>query len=112
MWASIMRQVIYEQEKFLKVDYDIRKTLFDFIRWAEMDLNEEDFKKFWFKIDIVEDNTLLLYLLYEPNEDERILTWHIYLQEELNKFFKEVDLGDLKISLIVECNDLWKKAEG
>lgn len=104
-----MRQIIYDQEEFLKVDYDIRKTIFDYVRWAEIELVNEDFKKFWFKIDIVKDDTILLYLLYEPEEDERILTWHIYLQECLGDFIKEsgADLGDFKILVIVEASDLW-----
>jgi hypothetical protein len=102
-----MRQIIYDQN-FLKIDYDIRKVLFEFCRWTEIELVEEEFDHFWFKIKIV-DGTILLYLLYRNVEDERILTWHIYLQEELNKFFKEVDLGDLEIVIIVECADLWNK---
>ena len=107
----MMRQVIYDQEEFLKLDYDIRKVIFEFIRCAEMDLVDEEFDHFWFRIDTIEDDTILLYLLYEPDEDERILTWHIYLQERLNKFIEdcEVDLGDFKIVFIIECYDLWNK---
>lgn len=105
-----MRQIIYNQEDFLKIDYEIRKSLFDFIRWAELDLVEEEFDHFWFRIDIIKDDVILLYVLYRNAEDERILTWHIYLQECLEKFIKEsgVDLGDLKILVIVESNDLWE----
>lgn len=108
-----MRKIIYQSE-FLDIDYGIRNTLFNFIRRVEMELVEEEFDHFHFKIDIVEDSTLLLYLLYRNVEDERILTWHIYLQECLGKFFEKskVSLKDLKICVIVECNDLWKKAEG
>lgn len=106
-----MRRVIYNQEDFSKIDYYIRKAIFEFIRCAEMNLVDEDFDHFWFKIDLVDDNMLLVYLLYKPIEDERILTWHIYLQTRLNEFIEEseVDLGDLKIAFIVECEDLWNK---
>lgn len=74
-----------------------------------MELVEEDFDYFHFEIKFVDNNMLLVYLLYKPIEDERILTWHIYLQTRLNEFIKEsgIDLGDLKIVLIVEANDLW-----
>lgn len=104
-----MRQVIYDQEKFSKIDYGIRKAIFHFIRWAEIDLTDEDFDQFWFRLKFVEDDVLLLYLMYKPEEDERILTWHIYLQTKLNEVFKDrgVDLEDLKVLLIVESYDLW-----
>lgn len=106
-----MRQIIYDQSKFLDIDYEIRKTLVNFIRWVEMELVEEEFDYFHFKIDIVKDDTILLYLIYRNAEDERVLTWHIYLQECLGDFFKKskIDLGDLKIVVIIECEDLWNK---
>ena len=104
-----MRQVIYDQEEFSKINYDIREAIFEFIRWAEIDLTDEDFDQFWFDLKFVEDDVLLLYLMYKPEEDEAILTWHIYLQTKLNEVFKNrrVDLGDLKVLIIVESYDLW-----
>lgn len=106
----MMRKIIYQNE-FLEIDYDIRRMLFNFCRCVEMDLVDEDFDHFWFEIKLVDNNILLLYLLYRNTEDERILTWHIYLQERLGKFVREsgVDLGDLKIAIIVECENLWNE---
>lgn len=107
-----MRKIIYQSE-FLDLNYEIRKMLFEFCRWVEMELVEEEFDYFHFRIDLVENNTILLYLLYRNAEDERILTWHIYIQGRLNAFVTEskIDLGDLKIVLIVECENLWNEAE-
>ena len=105
----MMRQVIYDQEKFSRVDYDIRKAIFTFLEWAERDLVDEDFDDFWFRMKFVDDDVILLYLMYKPEEDERILTWHIYLQSRLNEVFKHrgVDLGDLQVLVVVESYDLW-----
>ena len=89
----------------MKIDRNTKKMLKDYVFWASKELLDNGFEDFWFEVRPIEPN-LLFYILYKPDEDNTILSWQIYFQEELNDCRKLWGI-EKEIYLIIESEDLW-----
>jgi len=96
-------------KKDLNLEESLDRGLEKFMRTSYRELSDTGFHSFWFNVKIKE-KTICVYLYYDLDgeESEQLLSWHIYLQEELDKVLEKIDLGKFDaVVLIVEAYDLW-----
>ena len=98
----------------IKFDNRITKGLERFVRIAHRELSDAGFYSFWFNIK-VKNNSICVYMYYDldPEDSEKILSWHIYLQEKLDECIKGIDLKKYdSVVFIMESDDLWSDKDG
>lgn len=92
-----------------KIHDSLKKGIEKFARVSHKELTKANFHSFYFSVKI-KDSAVCLYLYYDldPEDSDLILSWHIHLQEVLNKTLKKVDLKEFDyVVFIMESEDLW-----